>query len=148
MAIIPFINSSFFCCCFPFAVFEHSRVRDFKFLNLFSLSSKFFSRGQTRQRLTQHARQRARDSKIESTLLERGESRPRFLFARARVRSHTRAHTFTATGARVFQKKKDLCFRFKTLSLPGEKKFEKRCPRVRPDETRPRPIRRNKSWSN
>ena len=149
MAIIPFINSSFFCCCFPFAVFEHSRVRDFKFLNLFSLSSKFFfARANSSETHATRTTARARFKNRKHAPRTRRKSSAFSLCTRARTLAHTRTHTFTATGARVFQKKKDLCFRFKTLSLPGEKKFEKRCPRVRPDETRPRPIRRNKSWSN
>ena len=113
------------------------------------LSSNFFSGGQTRQtHATRNSARAIQKSKARSNT----EKVVRVFSLRTLARAHTHTHVHSqrgsATGARVFQKKKDLRFRFKTLSLPGEEKFEKRCPRVRPDETRPRPIRRNKSWSN
>ena len=123
------------------------------FLNLFS-SNFFFARANSSD-----SQQSARAIQKSKSTLEHTErkSRPRFLFAHARVHSHAHTHTHTFTdnrfcdgGASLPKKRKIFLFSSSkfSLSYPGEKKFEKRCPRVRPDETRPRPIRRNKSWSN
>ena len=100
-------------------------MRDFKILNLSSLQI-FFSRGQTRQTHNE-ARARFKNRKARSNTQREKESSSFSLCTH--THTHTRSlATGSATGARVFQKKKDLSvfvFKNSLSATPGRKSLKK-----------------------
>jgi len=123
MAIIPFNSSFFCCCCFPFAVFEHSRVRDFKFLNLFSLSSKFFfARANSSETHATRTTARARFKNRKHAPRTRRKSSAFSLCTRARTLAHTRS---LRRGRESSKKRKISVFASKLSHCPGRKSLKK-----------------------
>ncbi len=125
--MIPFINSSFFRCCFPFAVFEHSRVRDFKFLNLFSLSSKFFfARANSSETHATRTTARARFKNRKHAPRTRRKSSAFSLCTRARTLAHARTHARSLRRGRESSKKRKISvFASKLSHCPGRKSLKK-----------------------
>lgn len=126
MAIIPFNSSFFCCCCFPFAVFEHSRVRDFKFLNLFSLSSKFFfARANSSETHATRTTARARFKIRKHAPRTRRKSSTFSLCTRARTLAHTHTHVHCDGGASLPKKERSLFSLQNSLTARGEKVWKK-----------------------